>query len=91
MAIRVEKADAVTKRREAAMSILAKALLEPEVQAARETLEGALDEIAAAIRAEEALFPSIEAGKGDPSLVSRNLAFLEKWQAELKSRFAGLW
>jgi hypothetical protein len=30
---------------------------------------------------------SSEAGQ----LIARDLAFLEKWQAELKSRFAGLW
>ena len=41
--------------------------------------------------AEEASFSEIEEGEGDPSLVARNLAFLEKWQAELKARFAGLW
>lgn len=87
----LQKADAVTKRREAAISILAKALLEPEVQAAREALEDALEHVADAMRAEEASFPQIERGEGDPSLVSRNLAFLEKWQAELKARFVGLW
>lgn len=87
----LQKADAVTKRREAALSILAKALLEPEVQAAREELEVALDQVATALLAEEASFPEIEEGRGDPSLVARNLAFLEKWQAELKARFAGLW
>jgi hypothetical protein len=33
----------------------------------------------------------LEAGQGAPWLAARDLAFLEKWQAELKSRFAGLW
>ena len=67
------------------------ALLESEVQAAREALEEALEEVAGAITGEEARFPAIEEGEDDPALASRNLAFLEKWQAELKARFAGLW
>lgn len=87
----IHRADKVTKQRENALSSLAKALLEPEVQAARELLELTLDQVAAALQAQEALFPAIEAGTGDPWLTARDLAFLGKWQAELKSRFAGLW
>lgn len=87
----LQKADDVTKRREAAQSALAKALLEHQVQLAREGLEAALEEVAGAKEKEEESFARIEAGEGDPALVSRDLAFLEKWQAELKSRFAGLW
>ena len=87
----LQQADAVTKRREAALSALAKAMLEPAVQQAREALEAALDQVSAALQPEEARFPDLEAGHGDPWLVARDLAFLEKWQAELKSRFAGLW
>lgn len=87
----LQQADAVTKRRGSARSALAKAMLEPAVQAARETLEAALDEVAAAIRRQEAGFPGIESGAGDPWRTARDLAFLEKWQAELKSRFSGLW
>jgi curved DNA-binding protein CbpA len=87
----LQQADAVTKRRDAALSALAKAMLEPAVQQAREALEAALDQVAAALQAEESRFPDMEAGRGDPWLVARDLAFLEKWQAELKGRFAGLW
>lgn len=87
----LQQADAVIKRREAALSALAKAMLEPAVQQAREALEAALDAVATAIQVEEARFPNLETGHGDPWLVARDLAFLEKWQAELKSRFAGLW
>jgi hypothetical protein len=87
----LQQADAVTKRREAALSALAKAMIEPAVQQAREALEAALDQVAAALQTEEDRFPDLEAGHGDPWLVARDLAFLEKWQAELKSRFAGLW
>ena len=87
----VHRADKVTKQRENALSALAKALLETEVQATRELLEQTLDEVASALQAQESLFPAIEAGSGDPWLTARDLAFLGKWQAELKSRFAGLW
>ena len=87
----LQQADAVAKRREAALSALAKAMLEPAVQQAREALEAALDPVAAAIQAEVDRFPELEAGRGDPWLVARDLAFLEKWQAELKARFAALW
>lgn len=87
----LQQADEVTRRRSAALSSLAKAMVEPAVQAAREQLETALEEVGAAMQTQEAKFPSIEAGEGDPWLVARDLAFLEKWQAELKARFAGLW
>ncbi len=87
----LQQAGETAKRREEAKSNLAKALLEPAVQAARESLEEALAGVAAAIGAEESRFPAIEDGEDDPALVSRNLAFLEKWQAELKGRFAALW
>ncbi|MCW1925974.1 DnaJ domain-containing protein [Luteolibacter arcticus] len=87
----LQQADAVTRRRESSLSVLAKAMLEPAVQQAREALEAALEDVAAATAAEESQFPAIEAGEGDPWRTARDLAFLEKWQAELKSRFAGLW
>lgn len=87
----LQQADDITRRRNAALSSLAKAMLEPAVQAAREHLEASLDQVAADIQQQEAAFPAIESGQGDPWLVARDLAFLEKWQAELKSRFAGLW
>jgi curved DNA-binding protein CbpA len=87
----LQTADEVAKRRSAALSALTKAMLEPAGQAAREKLEAALAEVAAAMRIQEDAFPQIEAGGGDPWLVARDLAFLEKWQAELKARFAGLW
>lgn len=87
----LQQADAVAKRRDAALSALAKAMLEPAVQQAREALEDALAPVAAAIQAEEARFPELEAGRGDPWRTARDLAFLEKWQAELKARYAALW
>ncbi len=87
----LQTADDVAKRRAAALSTLAKAMLEPAVQAAREKLEEALAELALAFQAQEAAFPQIESGGGDPWRIARDLAFLEKWQAELKARFAGLW
>lgn len=87
----LQQADGVAKRRDSALSALAKAMLEPAVQQAREALEDALAPVAAAIQAEEARFPELEAGQGDPWRTARDLAFLEKWQAELKARYAALW
>jgi DnaJ-class molecular chaperone len=87
----LQQADDITRRRSAALSNLAKAMLEPAVQAAREKLEASLEEVALAIQVQETAFPLIESGQGDPWLIARDLAFLEKWQAELKSRFSGLW
>jgi curved DNA-binding protein CbpA len=87
----LQQADDIARRRSAAMSNLAKAMLEPAVQTARENLEASLAEVARAIAAQETAFPLIESGQGDPWLVARDLAFLEKWQSELKSRFAALW
>lgn len=87
----LQQADDVTRRRGASLSALAKAMLEPQVQAAREELEAALEHVSVAVGAREAGFAEIEAGGGEPSVMARDLAFLEKWQAELKARFAGLW
>ena len=87
----LQQADEVTRRRGAALSALAKAMLEPQVQAAREGLEAALEQVGVATGAREAGFAEIEAGRGDPWVIARDLAFLEKWQGELKARFAGLW
>ena len=87
----LQEADEVTRRRGAALSALAKAMLEPAVQAAREKLEVAAEKVSAAVVSQEAGFAEIEAGGGDPWLTARDLAFLEKWQGELKARFAGLW
>ncbi|TAE78447.1 MAG: hypothetical protein EAZ65_05730 [Verrucomicrobia bacterium] len=87
----LQQADSVGKQREAALSALAKAMLEPATQQARETLEDSLEAVATAIDTETARFPELEAGHGDPWRVARDLAFLEKWQAELKARFAALW
>ncbi|WP_193210878.1 J domain-containing protein [Luteolibacter marinus] len=87
----LQRADAVAKKRGESHSALAKAMLEPEVQETREALEACLGEVAAALQDEETAFPEIEAGDGDPWLTVRNLAFLEKWQGELKARFSALW
>lgn len=87
----LQQADEVTRRRSASLSALAKAMLEPQVQAAREGLEAALEQVGVATAAREASFAEIEAGSGEPSVTARDLAFLEKWQGELKARFAGLW
>lgn len=87
----LQRADALTKKRNATLSALTKAMLEPQVQEAREELEVALEKVSAAFQAQEQSFAVIENGAADPWRTLRDLAFLEKWRAELKNRFAGLW
>lgn len=87
----MQRAEEVAKRRNAAMSALAKAMLEPEVQLVREAIESSQQEVAAALDAKVSQFPDLEAGEGDPWRVARVLAFLEKWQAGLKAKYAALW
>lgn len=88
-----QAAEAVIRKRETTLSALGKALLEPEIQGCLEKVEEMITEVDAMIDAECAVFPEWE--KGMPDLVAasekvRNLAFLEKWKAGLKSCYAHL-
>jgi curved DNA-binding protein CbpA len=87
-----QQAEALIRRREQAMSALARALLETETQACREAVERALRQVNAAIERECAAFSDYEeAAQPDAEAVStnaRNLAFLEKWRAGLRGLFA---
>jgi curved DNA-binding protein CbpA len=89
-----QRAEALARRRDAARSALGRALLEPETQECRETIEQALVSVAAAIERECAAFPGYEAapfaGAAAVSTTIRNLAFLEKWQDTLRAAFARL-
>lgn len=87
----MQRAEDLGRRREAARSALGRALLEPELQAARDRLEHAVAAVDAAIAAEVARFPAIEAGmSADAGEVLRVLMFLEKWRSRLRERFAAL-
>ena len=85
----IQQAEALARKRSAARSALARALFEPEVHAIREQIETAIAEVDAAIATQTAAFPAIEAGTcADPGATVRALAFLEKWRAELRAKFA---
>ncbi len=86
-----QAAETMVRRRDGAKSALARALMEEETQQVRERVEAAISLTAAAMEREIARFSEIQAGTlADPAAVARNLAFLEKWQAGLKSQFARL-
>ncbi len=88
-----QRAEAVIRKRESTLSALGRAMLEGETQAAREEVEEAVSQVDAAIAEECAPFPEWEGygtAGGDPEQVVRNLAFLEKWRAGLRSCYSRL-
>lgn len=87
----LQQADGLIRRREAALSALAKALLEHETQQLRELLEEAQAQLEDSVAGRIGSFPALERGEGDPWRTMRELAFLEKWQVQLRERYARLW
>ena len=89
-----QRAQALIRKREETKSALGLALLERETHICREAVERAIALVENAIAAECAVFPDIsESNSPDPESVSktaRNLAFLEKWRASLRSFFPRL-
>lgn len=88
------KAEEIIRKRDAAKSMLVKAMLEHETQVAREEVESAISRVEAAISRECGAFERYE-GADEPdiaaaSMTARNLAFLEKWRAGLRGCFARL-
>jgi curved DNA-binding protein CbpA len=89
-----QRADSLVRRRDEAKSALGLALLERETQECREEVERSIALVEAAIGNECAAFsnyqnsdiPDVKAA----SATARNLAFLEKWRAGLRSAFARL-
>ncbi len=87
----LQSADALIRRRESARSALARAVLEAETQQVRERIEAAQETLGRVAGEKIALFPALEREDGDPWQIVRDLAFLEKWQAQLRERYAKLW
>jgi curved DNA-binding protein CbpA len=89
-----QQAESVIRRRDETKSALGMALLENDTQLCREDVEKAIQQVETAINSECAVFPAIEnAAVTDVesvSMIARNLAFLEKWRAALRSLFARL-
>ncbi|MFD0893428.1 DnaJ domain-containing protein [Luteolibacter ambystomatis] len=89
----IQRADAIVRKRDEARSALVLAMLEGETQSCREAVEAAISQVDAALAAETAVFPAIESGEVSATQATRharNLAFLEKWRANLQERFARL-
>ncbi len=87
----LQGADALIRRRESARSALARAMLEAETQQTREKIEAAQEILGRVAGERIAFFPVLERGDGDPWQIVRDLAFLEKWQGQLRGRYAKLW
>lgn len=89
-----QRAEAVIRRREEAKSALGLALLEKDTQLCREAVEKAIRHVEAAMDRECSVFPAIENAEVPDvecaSKTARNLAFLEKWRASLRSLFSRL-
>ncbi|MDE0837279.1 MAG: DnaJ domain-containing protein [Akkermansiaceae bacterium] len=83
-------AEATIKVGAGAQSSLAKAMAEVKLMGERERVKSLLAEIAGEIGKRIAAFPEIEEGEADPGKVMRELIFLEKWRASMKSVYGRL-
>lgn len=89
-----QRAESVIRKRGETKSALGLAMLEGQTQVCREDVEKGLRLVEAVIENACAVFPEIESAE-KPDLESatktvRNLAFLEKWRAGLRSLFSRL-
>ncbi|WP_234044943.1 DnaJ domain-containing protein [Haloferula rosea] len=87
----LQQADALIREREAAGSALAKAMLEARTQSVRDGLEDITGKLDALVASRVAGFEAVESGAADGWEVARDLAFLSKWQGQVRERFASLW
>lgn len=85
----VQTTDAFLKKKESATSVLAKALLENETLQIQEQISTLIEKIDAA---QDQITDSFGDSLAETTLTqyARDLAFLEKWQAQLKQRYAAL-
>lgn len=89
-----QQAETVIRKRDEAKSALGRAMLESETQLCREAVERGIARVEAMITAECATFPEMEQSAATDvetaSRIARNLAFLEKWRAGLRSCYSRL-
>ena len=89
-----QQAEAAIRKRDDAKSALVRAMLETEIQLAREAVERAISQVEAAIQCECAGFSdwekSSEVDIGTASRTARNLVFLEKWHGGLRGCYSWL-
>ncbi len=89
-----QRAELAIRKRDDAGSALVRALGEPEIQLARHAIERANSEVAQWISRQCGSFPEFDKTTS-PDLtaacqIMRNLVFLEKWRASLRSYFSRL-
>ncbi len=88
-----QQAEAVIRKREAAQSALAKAMIESETQLCREELGAAMSRLEGLIEGICSEFPGLDQSGCIPDEAMqwhRDLTFLEKWRASLRALFAKL-
>lgn len=83
-------AEAAIKAAEKAQSALAKGMAEVRLMSVRDSVKDLLAGIEAGIRERTEVFPSIEEGKSDAAKAMRDLVFLEKWRATMRSLYGRL-
>lgn len=85
----IQLADVMIKKKQSATSALSKALLEADILEIQERLSEQIDQLEQAqTDTLESIPEAIDASKYETA--SRDLAFLEKWQAQLRERYASL-
>jgi len=87
----LQEADALIRERGRASTALARAMLEGRVQSLRESLEALQDRLEVAEGERVERFPEVEQGRADGWELARELAFLGKWRAQVRERYAALW
>jgi curved DNA-binding protein CbpA len=89
-----QQAESLIRRRDEVKTALVRAMLECETQLCREGVERAISQVETMIARECSVFPELEKTTDldvvAASTTARNLAFLEKWRATLRSCFARL-
>ena len=85
----VQSSEAFIRKKQAAQSALAKALLEPESMSTQSQISKLINQIESA---EADQLSALEQDNTGPQLsqIARNLAFLEKWRAQLQQLFGAL-
>lgn len=86
----IQESDALLLRRDQCQSALAKAMMEKDIQAGRVRIEEWQMRLQYWLSRKMAVFATIEAGhvsSADAWTCARDLAFIEKWQQQLRERY----
>jgi curved DNA-binding protein CbpA len=90
----LQRAEEIRRRKAEARSVLGRSLVEREVMAVTEEIEGMREEVAAKAGGLEERFAEfqergVEACAGEATLVAGALVFLEKWDGQLREAWVG--